>query len=155
MFPFDDVIMSLRKHRNISETAYAIHCLCSEQHTEYAYGARMLSFVLVSYGVFPQYSSGLHPWHGDNQTALGTQHWSLWVNQSYGSNNIYTIYTCGGKCASAWKGPEWKSLYCVMGRRDMVTLAASLAICVGNSPATDGFSSQIASNADIWCFPYC
>ena len=37
-------------------------------------------------------------------------------------------------------------------RHQMETFSALLAICAGNSPVTGEFPSQMASNAELWCF---
>ena len=38
---------------------------------------------------------------------------------------------------------------------DMEMLSASLVIYMGNQPITGGFSSQRASNVELWCYFWC
>ena len=40
-------------------------------------------------------------------------------------------------------------------RHQMETFSALLAICAGNSPVTDEFLAQIASDVELWCFLWC
>ena len=54
-----------------------------------------------------------------------------------------------GLIISSWNNITWL-------RHDMETLSTLLVLCEGNPPSTGGFSSQSASNADLfslWCEP--
>ena len=50
---------------------------------------------------------------------------------------------------TSWK--HWPYLWS-WWRHQMETFSTLLAICVGNSPVTGEFPTQMASNAELWCY---
>ena len=59
-----------------------------------------------------------------------------------------TIRQDGFRSALASSTPTWR-------RNDMEMLSTILALCEGNPSFTSGFSSQMASDAELWIFPCC
>ena len=83
-------------------------------------------------------------------------HWS-W-NSLFRSNTLSdgaSILCCGNQANLLMSTLPELTLVLSWRRHEIVTLSESLALCAGNPPVTDGFPSERASEAELWCFFWC